>query len=138
MPNSHLHGPVDWYYPASPKPARRGNKRRFAPSVAPSGNSTPGRHTGRHRSALFKRFVNELYNKQRIEIVDKVFSPDFIGHYDYGDVHGINMWKENHYKPLIRAFSDLHVEIEDIITNGDYVVSRRKTQAVHTGDLFEV
>ena len=88
--------------------------------------------------ALLKRYVNEIWNKQRIEIIEEFFSLDFISHYEYGDIKGINIWKEKHYEPLINAFSDLHVEVEDIIANGDCVVTRWEAQAVHTGEIFGV
>ena len=92
----------------------------------------------RDNIALSKQFVNEIWNKQRIEIIEEFFSPDFICHYEYGEIKGIDVWKDKHYEPLIKAFSDIHVAIDDIIATGDCVVTRWKAQAVHTGELFGV
>jgi len=88
--------------------------------------------------ALLKRLAKEIWNKKRIEIINEIFSPNFICHYEYGDIKGINAWVEKHYNPLINAFPDIHVEVEDIISKGDYVVTRWKARAVHTGDLYSL
>jgi len=70
--------------------------------------------------------------------VHEIISPDLFLHYDLGVIKGINEWKEKLYEPLITAFPDAHIEIDDIIANGDFVITRWKAQGIHKGTLYGV
>ncbi len=87
---------------------------------------------------LIKRWFNEVFNERRIEAIEETLSPNFIGHYEHGKFQGFNGWKENIYDLLIKAIPDFHIELEDVIANGDYVVTRWKAQGIHAGELFGV
>ena len=92
----------------------------------------------RYNIALTKRFFREVWNDRRIETIQELMSPDVVAHYEHDEIKGINSWKEMIYEVLVKAIPDFRIEIEDIIANGDYVVTRWNVQGVHKGELFGV
>lgn len=91
-----------------------------------------------HNVALSKRFFREVWNERRTEILSEIFSPDVVFHHEHADVIGIKKWEEGFYDVLIEAVPDVHVEIEDIIANGNSIITRWTAQGVHKGELFGV
>jgi steroid delta-isomerase-like uncharacterized protein len=89
--------------------------------------------------ALAKRLIDEAFNAGRLEVVDEVFSNDFVGHDPAlpQDMRGPAAAKE-----LIAgyraAFPDIRLTIEDQIAEGDRVVTRWRGTGTHRGELFGI
>ncbi len=92
----------------------------------------------RDNTTLIKRFFNEVWNERRIETIDEILSPDFIGHYEHETIQGINSWKEKIYETLIKAIPDFHVEVKDVVADRDMVVTRWQAKGVLSEELFGV
>jgi steroid delta-isomerase-like uncharacterized protein len=88
--------------------------------------------------ALMKRFFNEVWNDRRMGTIQEIVSPDVVAHYEQEEIKGLNNWNERLYEILLKAIPDFRVEIEDIIANGDYVVTRWNVRGVHKSELFGV
>ncbi|MDP6549503.1 MAG: ester cyclase [Dehalococcoidia bacterium] len=88
--------------------------------------------------ALFRRFVEEVENQKNVDIVDEFFTADYLDHNPppFGEP-GIAGFKRA-LGIFFSAFPDLHVEIEDLIAEGDRVVGRLKTTGTHQGDLMGI
>ena len=85
--------------------------------------------------ALVKRAWDEVFNQKKLAVVDELWSSDYIYHGPQGqEFRGTESLKQllSHY---LEAFPDLHIEVEDLIAEGDKVVSRVISRGTHKGEL---
>jgi steroid delta-isomerase-like uncharacterized protein len=86
--------------------------------------------------ALARRVLEEMFNKGNLEVIHELLAPDYVDHDPAmpEDIHGPEGFKE--YVGAYRsAFSDLHLEIEEQIAEGDRVVTRWTGTGTHDGEL---
>ena len=86
--------------------------------------------------ALARRVLEEMFNKGNLDVADELLAPDYVDHDPAmpEDIHGPEGFKQ--YVGAYRsAFSDLHVQIEDQIAEGDKVVTRWTGTGTHDGEL---
>ena len=86
--------------------------------------------------ALARRVLEEMFNKGNLDAADELLAADYVDHDPAmpEDIHGPEGFKE--YVGAYRtAFSDLHLEIEDQIAEGDKVVTRWTGTGTHDGEL---
>jgi predicted ester cyclase len=82
---------------------------------------------------LLRRIFDEIINEGRTEVVDEVFTEDFIDHGPMGDVHGREAFKEV-VAAWRAAVPDVHCEIDHVIQEGDIAAWLVHTTGTHTGD----
>ena len=85
--------------------------------------------------ALIKRAWDEVFNQKKITVVDELWGSDYVYHGPQGqELRGSESLKQfiSHY---LEAFPDLHIEIKDLIAEGDKVVSRVVSRGTHKGEL---
>ena len=78
-----------------------------------------------NNKALARRVLEEMFNKGNLDVADELLAPDYVDHDPAmpDDIHGPEGFK--HYVGAYRsAFSDLHLQIEDQVAEGDKVVTR--------------
>ena len=79
----------------------------------------------------------KIWNQGNLDIIEDVFSTDYIGHYPHTEIVGIEG-----IKGMIRfirgAFQDWHEELKDIIISGEKVVARFLCTGTHTGFFMEM
>ena len=70
------------------------------------------------------------------DIIDEVYAPDVVWHEPDQEVQGIEEAKQfiGTYKT---AFPDLHATVEDVIAEGDKVVTRVTLRGTHQGEIEE-
>ena len=70
------------------------------------------------------------------DILEEVYSPDLVWHEPDQDVQGLEEAKRflGMYKT---AFPDLHATVEDVIAEGDKVVTRWTISGTHQGEIEE-
>ncbi|NBE92950.1 ester cyclase [Nonomuraea sp. KC401] len=88
--------------------------------------------------ATFQRF-HKAFNSGDARLIaatiDEVFHPDVIFHAPVPtDVTGTQALKEV-WTVLLSAFPDIHVEVEDVIAEGDRLVSRHTVTGTHQGEF---
>jgi predicted ester cyclase len=90
--------------------------------------------------ALVRRYFEEVWDKGNLEAIDELFTADFIRHgptATEGEVRGLEG-----FKALVimyrSAFPDLRVPIEDLLAEGERVVSRWRTRGTHQGELMGI
>ena len=86
--------------------------------------------------ALARRVLEEMFNRGNLDVADELLASDYVDHDPAmpEDVHGPEGFKE--YVGAYRsAFSDLHLEIEDQVAEGDKVVTRWTGTGTHDGEL---
>jgi predicted SnoaL-like aldol condensation-catalyzing enzyme len=62
--------------------------------------------------------VAEALNKGNLAVVDEYLAPDFVYHGPTGDVKGVISYKK-FLATLRTAYPDIHVDVKDIVAEGD-------------------
>ena len=83
---------------------------------------------------LLHRWFDEVWNQKREDAIDEMMAEDVVVH---GLPGGPIVGREN-FKPFFRsfasAFPDIHVTVEDVITEGDKMSCRCTVTGTHTGE----
>jgi steroid delta-isomerase-like uncharacterized protein len=84
---------------------------------------------------LGKRWFDEVWNKGREGAIDELLSPEGVG---FGLAEaGTQIRGPEALKPFVRnlrdAFPDMHIEVEDMIAEGDKVAIRFRVTGTHEG-----
>ncbi|OLT38253.1 ester cyclase [Actinomadura sp. CNU-125] len=92
-----------------------------------------------HNKEMLRRF-HEALNSQDMEVIsktmDEVVQPDVLIRTPLPlESTGVQAVKEV-FEVLLRAFPDLHVSIEDLIAEGDKVVSRNVVTGTNLGEYM--
>jgi predicted ester cyclase len=83
--------------------------------------------------AMAMRWFEEVWNRRCGEMIDEVLTEESVCFTDQGPVRGKDDFRQQMYLPLLQAFPDLHVQVEDIMTGGEDVVVRWTATGTHTG-----
>lgn len=90
------------------------------------------------KKALYRRFVEEVINQGELDLVEELFSPDYVDHNappgapTEGGFEAIKAIPK-----LFRgAFPDVHFVIEQMVAEGDWVATRVTGRATHLGRPF--
>jgi predicted ester cyclase len=74
------------------------------------------------RKRTVRRFVDEAVNAGRDEVIDELFTDDMAA------------WAREWFGAFRRSFPDMHMELLELVAEGDRVVARFTCSATHTGD----
>lgn len=76
--------------------------------------------------AIVRRLWEEVWNQHNLALCDEIFDAAYAAH-------------EKGFVPVMRsAFPDLHYTIEDLIAEGNKVVTRFRFTATHAGEFLGV
>lgn len=84
--------------------------------------------------AVVRRHLDEAINGHRPEVWDEVMAPDFLLHHP-----SVRPGRDNYAAAvgvLWAAFPDLHVEILDVVAEGERVAIRYVERGTQRGDFF--
>lgn len=85
--------------------------------------------TSEQNKAIVRRFFDEVWNGQRLEVVDEVFAPTVL--------LGGQPVPRDTIKQVVAtrraAFPDIQVTVDDQVAEGDKVSTRRTWRATHQG-----
>lgn len=83
------------------------------------------------------RWFNEVWNKGRAKAIDEMLAPDVVIH-GLTDEHGNEIHSAAMFKLFFRsfrgAFPDIHITIEDTLTEGDRIAARCSVRGTHKGE----
>lgn len=86
--------------------------------------------------AVVRRFYQEVFNNHNVDAIGEICSSDFVDHTAMpGQAQGLEGIKQM-FATFDRAFPDMHVEIEDMVAEGDVVVTRFTGSGTHKGELM--
>jgi steroid delta-isomerase-like uncharacterized protein len=89
-----------------------------------------------HNKAIVRRLFEELWNKGYLSLADELFSPNYQHHDSSSPDFGRGPESEKKRAALYRnAFPDLRLTIEDLIAEGETVMTRWSCRGTHKGDL---
>jgi steroid delta-isomerase-like uncharacterized protein len=82
--------------------------------------------------ALIRRFVEEVLNQKNLDAIDDICSPDFVEHDPFPGqgpgAEGLKQLLAQHFFP---AFPDLQWVVEEMVAEGEYVMSRSTWTGTH-------
>jgi predicted ester cyclase len=84
--------------------------------------------------ATFRRAIDEGWNNGNLAVIDELFAPDFVEH-QAGIAPGREGVKGS-IRALRTAFSDLRLEVEDAVAEGDTVWFRLHGAGTHDGPFM--
>ena len=84
--------------------------------------------------AVMDRFIKEIWNNRRLDVVAEVFKADATVHLEDSSVTGIEAIRDGFMRPFQEAFPDLHYDIADLFFDGDRIAMRYIGTATHRGD----
>jgi steroid delta-isomerase-like uncharacterized protein len=89
-----------------------------------------------HNKAIVRRLFAELWNNGKLSVADEIFTPNYEHHDSSTPDFGRGPDSEKKRATLYRtAFPDLHLTIEDVIAEGETVMTRWSCRGTHRGDL---
>ena len=90
--------------------------------------------------ALARRFMDEVYNKGNVDFIDEVVASNLVVH-DPTSPEGMSSGVESakQFVEVYRnAFPDIQMTVEDLIAEGDKVVTRWRARGTHQGELMGI
>jgi predicted ester cyclase len=90
---------------------------------------------------VLEHWFEEVWNKRNVEAIDKLWVPEKIVH-GLPNTHGGQVETKAAFKTFhtnfCSAFPDLHIRVEDTVTEGDKTVARVIVTGTHTGQGLRV
>ena len=80
------------------------------------------------------RWFKEVWNERKASTIMELMHPTASGRTHAGEIHGREDWKARIWEPLVSAFSNIVVDVEDMIADGENVVIRWRAAMDHTGE----
>ena len=84
--------------------------------------------------AVVQRYWDGKWNERRPEILDELQTPNVVYHGTSMDMNGIEEYKQI-YSSFLSAFHDTQLVVEDLIAEGDKVMSRVSMNCTHKGEF---
>jgi steroid delta-isomerase-like uncharacterized protein len=78
----------------------------------------------------------ELASQHNPDALEEVYAADLVWHEPDQEVHGLEEAKQ-YYSTYLSAFPDLSFTVEDVLADGDKVVSRWTGRGTHQGEIEE-
>ena len=78
---------------------------------------------------------SEIWSKGNLDLIDEVFAPNFVGHFPAGTVSGRAGMLARVTAHRV-AFPDWTEEVEDVIADGDQVVTRFTSRGTNSGEFL--
>ena len=95
---------------------------------------------GEGNKELARRFMDEVWNKGNLGFIDQVTSSNFVSHDPASPENsGSGVESVRRFAEMYRsAFPDIQMTVEDVIAEGDKVVTRWTVRATHQGELLGI
>jgi len=87
--------------------------------------------------SIVRRFIDEIFVHSRAASADELVAPDFTPHSWPGVEPGIENLKRA-MKRVSAGLSDVRMDIDDILAEGDKVAVRLTASATHTGEFMGI
>jgi steroid delta-isomerase-like uncharacterized protein len=94
--------------------------------------------TSEEHKKIVRRIFEEAFNKGNLEVIDDVFSPNYIAHGLLPDLPEGREGIKQTFRIFRTGFPDFNVKVEDTIVEGDKVVARLSGKGTHQGAFMGV
>ena len=96
----------------------------------------PDEHSKSKNIEVVQTIFSEVWNKGNFDLVDELYSADFVGHFPGETFHG-REGITDHVIAHRAAFPDWTEEIEDTIAEHDLVVVRFRSRGTNLGEFLD-
>ena len=87
--------------------------------------------------ALARRFYEEVFNKKDLDAMDQICAADIVDHNAMpGQAPGVQGLKDFFSMFLVQGFPDARADVEEMVAEGDIVVTRFSLTGTHQGELM--
>ena len=94
--------------------------------------------TTEKNKAIIRRFWEEVFNGRKLSLIEELFTTDWVYHGVGGqNIYGLKGLKE-FLADYHNAFPDIQVKVENLIAEGDKVVSHVISHGTHKGELMGI
>ena len=83
---------------------------------------------------VVRRFIEECLNQRNPELVDELFSADYVNNAATPDISPNLEGYKQRIAYMLKGFPDLHCKIEDLFSSGDRVAMRLAASGTHEAD----
>lgn len=83
---------------------------------------------------LARDFFERFWNRRDAAAFDEISHPESMSYQPDGRAMTAQQFRDAQYPEFLKAFPDLHVEIEDVLEDGDRAVVRWFARGTHHGD----
>jgi steroid delta-isomerase-like uncharacterized protein len=92
-----------------------------------------------NNAAIASQWFEQFWNQKKFDTIEKLVAPDcrLHGHADHDAVIGMAEFRE-FAQALQAAFPDIHIDVEDTISEGDRTVVRWVSRGTHRGDFMGI
>jgi predicted ester cyclase len=87
---------------------------------------------------IMRRIFDEVWNQGQLDAIDELFSPDYVAHGLPPQVSPDREGLRQFIGAYLAAFPDIHMQVEDLIAEGDKVVTRITGRGTHQGELMGI
>jgi steroid delta-isomerase-like uncharacterized protein len=88
--------------------------------------------------ATHRRIYEEAFNQKNLDVLDEVVASEFTDHNpNPGQPPGLEGLKQ-FLSSIHAAFPDLHVNVEDMVAEGDKVAARLRVSGTHQGEFIGI
>ncbi|HEX3302902.1 MAG TPA: ester cyclase [Thermomicrobiales bacterium] len=111
-----------------------------SPIIPPADGSQERRNmnaqerTARNKE-IVRRFVEEVVNRGRADLINDLVAADYVFHCPDGDLYG-PLGARLNVEELWLAFPDLHMDLTDLVGEGNLVARRFVLRGVHLGPFL--
>jgi steroid delta-isomerase-like uncharacterized protein len=85
-----------------------------------------------------RQFYDVVVNQGDVEKVDEFCTEDFVDHEEFPGITPDRAGVKDFFVMMRKAFPDLHVEVHDIVADGDLAVARATMTGTHQGEFMGV
>ncbi|WP_168735341.1 ester cyclase [Pseudothauera rhizosphaerae] len=108
-----------------------------APAIAAEPEPVTGNSDAAANIAIVKRFLDEVVNGGRFELVDQLWASDLVWRgASLGELRGIEAYRKALESSVGGSFSRMHLDIKDVIASGDKVVVHFTNSGINTGPFL--
>jgi steroid delta-isomerase-like uncharacterized protein len=90
-------------------------------------------HVLEAHKVLIRREAEQIWNANDVDLADELFAEEFVGHFDVGPVQGRRAVK-SFITELMEALPDIRMTIDDLVGEGDRVVTRWRAIGTHKSE----
>lgn len=95
--------------------------------------------TSSENKEIARRFVNEVWNDQDLDVVDELYSPDYVGHwFQPGGADADRGTLKGFIHEVHEGFPDYRMDIEFIHAEDDLVTVGFTSEGTHEGEFMGI
>lgn len=87
---------------------------------------------------LVNRMIEEIQNNKNIELIDEVFSEEFVNHTPSSNISNDRDGMRQIFSRTHAAFPDGRITVNDQVSDGKKVWTRKTFRGTHTGKLGDI